>query len=101
MVEIPEPNDRIDSEDPPVITEGVFEQEFYLDKEQAGAFLMDLGEQLQQDADLTLTTDDWKLPFEFREPVELEIEFTGYGDRELEIELELNGSRSDSSIDVS
>ena len=100
MVEIPSSDDT-DEDQPMVITDGTFEQEFYLDREQAGAFLIQLGEQLQHGTDITLTTDEWELPFEFREPVELEVEFRGYGDGELEIELELNGPRDDSSIDVS
>lgn len=100
MVKIPA-SEEPDDDGPMVITDGTFEQEFHLDRAQAGEFLIRVGEQLQQGTDITLTTDEWELPFEFREPVELEVEFLGYGDRELEIELELNGPRDDSSIDVS
>ena len=100
MVEIPTADDT-DDDQPMIITDGTFEQEFHLDREQAGEFLIHLGEQLQEGTAITLTTDEWELPFEFREPVELEVEFLGYGDRELEIELELTGPRDDSTIDVS
>ncbi|MFB6080630.1 MAG: amphi-Trp domain-containing protein [Haloferacaceae archaeon] len=100
MVDIPE-NDRTGDDGPTVITEGVFEQEFYLSGEQAGAFLVELGEQLQDGSELTLSSDDWELPFAFDEPVELEIEFLGYGDRELEIELELRGARDEPAPQVS
>ena len=100
MVEIPAPNDE-DTHQPTVITEGAFEQELHLGRHQAGEFLVHLGEQLQRGTDLTLTTDEWELPFEFREPVEIEIEFLGFGDGELEIELELTGPRDDGGhIDV-
>ena len=100
MVEIPE-NDDNDSEKPRVITDGVLEQEFYLNKDQAGAFLIELGEQLQAGSELTLSSEDWELPFKFDEPVELEIEFLGYGDQELEIELELRGAREEPAPQVS
>lgn len=94
MVEIPE--DDMDEPDAPnVITDGVFEQEFYLSKEQASEFLIELGEQLREGTEITLSSEDWELPFEFDEPVELEVEFLGYGDQELELELELRGAHDD------
>ncbi len=68
-----------------------YEETFRLDAAEAGEFLVDVGEQLQETDELTLTTDEWELPFAFGEPVELEIEFEGVDDPELEIELELPG----------
>ena len=68
-----------------------FEQEYRLDANEAGEFLIALGEQLRDDEELTIVTDEWELPFAFGEPVELEIEYDGMDDPELEIELELPG----------
>ncbi|ELZ98804.1 hypothetical protein C440_00570 [Haloferax mucosum ATCC BAA-1512] len=68
-----------------------FEEEYRLDASGAGEFLITLGEQLRDGDELTITTDEWELPFAFGEPVELEIDFDGVGDPELEIELELPG----------
>ncbi|QLH81671.1 amphi-Trp domain-containing protein [Halosimplex pelagicum] len=68
-----------------------FEQTYRLDASEAGAFLVDLGEQLQDGDELTIATDEWELPFAFGEPVELEVDFDGVDDPELEIELELPG----------
>ncbi|WP_135364254.1 amphi-Trp domain-containing protein [Halosimplex halophilum] len=68
-----------------------FEQSYRLDASEAGAFLVDLGEQLQDGDELTIATDEWELPFAFGEPVELEVDFDGVDDPELEIELELPG----------
>jgi len=68
-----------------------FEQTYRLDASEAGAFLIALGEQLQDGDELTLSDDEWELPFAFGEPVELEIDYEGMDDPELEIELELPG----------
>jgi amphi-Trp domain-containing protein len=68
-----------------------FEQQYRLDASEAGSFLIELGEQLRDGDELTIGTDEWKLPFAFGEPVELEIDFDGVGDPELELELELPG----------
>lgn len=62
-----------------------FEGEYRLDAAEAGAFLVDLGEQFQAGDELTIGTDEWRLPFAFGEPVELGIEFEGVGEQELEI----------------
>ncbi|WP_436932365.1 amphi-Trp domain-containing protein [Halosimplex halobium] len=72
-----------------------FEQSYRLDASEAGAFLVDLGEQLQDGDELTIATDEWELPFAFGEPVELEVDFDGVDDPELEIELELPGRPDD------
>jgi amphi-Trp domain-containing protein len=68
-----------------------YEETFRLDAAEAGEFLVEVGEQLQAGDELTLTTDEWELPFAFGEPVELEVEFEGVDDPELELELELPG----------
>ncbi|GAB3702427.1 amphi-Trp domain-containing protein [Halorubrum pallidum] len=77
-----------------------FEQEYRLDAAEAGSFLIDVGEQLRDADDLTITTDEWKLPFSFGEPVELSIDFEGVGEPELEIELELPGRTDESAPNV-
>lgn len=68
-----------------------YEETFRLDAAEAGRFLVQVGEQLQKGDELTLTTEEWELPFAFGEPVELEVDFDGVEDIELEIEVELPG----------
>jgi amphi-Trp domain-containing protein len=77
-----------------------FEQEFRLDASEAGRFLINLGEQLRDDDELTIATDEWELPFAFGEPVELELDFDGVGEPELEIELELPGRTDEKAPDI-
>lgn len=74
---------------PEIITNGEFEQERQVSAEQAGQFLVDLGEQLQSGTELTLGDEEWELPVSIQEPVELDIEFEGY-ENELEVELEMD-----------
>lgn len=76
-----------------------FEQEFHLDAEEAGRFLVDLGDQLRSGDKLRIETDEWELPFRFQAPVSVEIDFEGVGDPELEVEVELQG-RSDQAPTV-
>lgn len=73
-----------------------FEQEYRFDASEAGEFLIALGEQLRDSDELTITDDEWELPFSFGEPVELEVDYESVGEPELEIEVELPG-RSDES----
>jgi amphi-Trp domain-containing protein len=77
-----------------------FEQEYRLAPEEAGTFLIELGEQLRDDEELTITTDEWELPFAFGTPVELEVDFEGVGEPELEIELKLPGRSDESAPNV-
>jgi amphi-Trp domain-containing protein len=77
-----------------------FEEEYRLDAEEAGRFLIELGEQLRDGDELTIATDEWELPFAFGEPVGLEIDFEGVGEPELEIELELPGRTDETAPDV-
>ena len=99
MVEIPSSDD--DETSKTVITDGVFEREFDVDREAAGDFLIQVGQQLKAGTTITVTGDDWELPFDFQEPVELEIEFEGDGERELELEVELTGVTDDSPPSIS
>ncbi len=96
------PDDSDDSDDDrTVIRSGRdFEQEYRLRASEAGQFLIDLGEQLRDDDELTIVDDEWELPFAFGEPVELEVDYEGVGDPELEIELELPGRTDEAAPDV-
>ena len=77
-----------------------FEREYRLDASEAGAFLIELGEQLRDGDELMLVEDEWELPFAFGEPVELEVDFDGVGEPELEIELELPGRTDENAPQV-
>jgi amphi-Trp domain-containing protein len=80
-----------DDDDPTkTVADDYFEQTYAVSASEAGAFLTDLGELLQAGEDVTLDGDGWELPFAYREPVELEIEYVGGDDPELEIEIELS-----------
>jgi len=68
-----------------------FEQEYRLDANEIGEFLISLGEQLSEGEELTIVDDEWELPFAFGEPIELEVEYEGMDEPELEIEIEIPG----------
>ena len=95
MVELPssEPDEGC------VVTEGYFEREVLLSADETAAVLRDLADQLEAGNELTVSSDEWEIPFQFREPVEVEIEFIGDGSRELEIELEFEWD-NDGSLSV-
>ncbi len=84
-----------------VITEGDLEHEIYLNKDQMAEFLIALGEQMKKGDEITVKTAEWEIPFKFREPIELEIDFEGYGEKELEIEIEFKGKREDEAPQIS
>jgi amphi-Trp domain-containing protein len=92
MAEVPASDDESDGR---TITDGYFEEEFYVDAETVGEFLVTLGEQFQDSDEITVTGEDWEIPFAFREPIELDIEFAGDGEAELEIEVELDEGHTD------
>lgn len=77
-----------------------FEQTYRLDASEAGKFLIALGEQLRDGDELTLSDDEWELPFAFGEPLELEVDFEGMDDPELEIELEIPGRTDETAPHV-
>ena len=77
-----------------------FEVDYRLDASEAGEFLIQLGEQLRDDDELTIVADEWELPFAFGEPVELGLDFDGVGEPELEIELELPGRTDEAAPGV-
>lgn len=84
-----------------VVTDGYFEREVRLSTSTTATFLRDLADQIEDGNDLTVSSDDWKIPFSFREPIEVEVEFIGDGKRELEIELEFEWESNDESLEVS
>lgn len=88
MAEVPSKTDDTRTQ---TITDGYFERELYVDADDAGAFLIELGEQLRSGDDVELTGEDWRIPFAYAGPVELEIEYEGDDEPELEIEIELTG----------
>ncbi|GGO03294.1 MULTISPECIES: amphi-Trp domain-containing protein [Haloarcula] len=90
-----------DTEKTTITTGRNFEEEYRLRAADAGEFLVDLGEQLQENDELTIEGDEWELPFAFGEPVTVEIDFEGVDDPELEIEIELPGSTDETAPDVS
>jgi len=77
-----------------------FEQEYRLSAAEAGRFLVEVGEQLQSGEELTITDEEWELPFAFGEPVELELDFEGVGEPELELEVEIPGTTDETAPDV-
>lgn len=99
MTEIPETEDDADAE-PTVVTSGYFEEEFHVDATSAGEFLVELGEQLQHEPEVTVSGDGWEIPFPFREAVEIEVEYEGESDPELEFEVELAGRSTDDAPDI-
>ncbi len=80
-----------------------FEREYRLTADDAGELLVQLGEQLRSDGELTVTDEEegWELPFAFGEPVELEVDFEGTGETELEIEVEIPGVADDDGPTIS
>jgi amphi-Trp domain-containing protein len=79
------------------LTGGMFEEVFTVSAEEAGDFLVGLGEQLQEGEEVTVTGDGWKIPFEFGDEVEIEVEYDG-NEPELEFEIEIEGKTEDDEV---
>lgn len=84
-----------------VVTEGYFEREVHLSREATATFLRELADQIDEGTHLTVSSKEWEVPFEYREPVEVEVEFVSQREGELEIELEFNGAREEDGLSVS
>ena len=96
-IEFPDDAER----DRRTVTDGFFEREVYLSRSETAAFLRSVADSIEAGTDLTVTGEEWEIPFEFREPIELEVEFTSRREHELELELEFTApDDDDSSIDV-
>lgn len=89
------PADREEVPEVATVTDGYYEEEYSVSAEDAGEFLIELGEQFKERDEITITGDGWELPFSFGEPVKLDIEFEGDDEPELEIEVELSGRVED------
>ncbi|MFC7156743.1 amphi-Trp domain-containing protein [Halomarina halobia] len=83
-----------------VITEGYFEREVHLSRQATATFLRELADQIEADTRLTISSADWEVPFEYREPIEVEVEFVSQQEGELEIELEFTGASGEGGLSV-
>ncbi len=80
-----------------IITDGFFEREIYLSGGETASFLRGLADAIESDTQLTVSGDDWEIPFRYREPIEVEIEFSKQREGELEIEVEFSEARDEGS----
>lgn len=85
------PSDNMN--EPTVITDGYFQREVHLSRASTATFLRELADQIEAGSELTVSSDDWQIPFEFREPIEVEVEFSSHREKELEIEIEFEEPR--------
>ncbi|MFP4116819.1 MAG: amphi-Trp domain-containing protein [Candidatus Aenigmatarchaeota archaeon] len=67
--------------------EGNFNKEFYMGREELSDFLKNLADEIEQGNELEIKTDEWVLPFKFRDNVEVEID-KDYEELEIELEFE-------------
>ncbi|WP_435177096.1 amphi-Trp domain-containing protein [Halorussus sp. AFM4] len=95
-VNLPDDRDRQRT----TVTDGFFEREIHLSREATAAFLRELADQIENDTRLTLSSQDWEIPFEYREPVEVEVEFAGGREAELEVEFEFTEPRGSDELSV-
>lgn len=82
------------------VTNGFFEREVYLSRDETAAFLRDLADQLEAGSSFTISTADWEIPFQFQEPIEVEVEFSKQQKRELELELEFTEPEQSQDLTV-
>lgn len=82
------------------VTDGFFEREVQLSQAETAAFLRDLADQIERESRLTISTSEWEIPFAFREPIEVEVEFTGGRQDELEVEVEFEEADDGGSLEV-
>lgn len=79
---------------------GYFEEEYHISASETAAFLHSLAEQIEAGDAVTISGDEWELPFAFEEPIELEVEYEGDDEPELEIEIELDGRVADEAPEI-
>ncbi|ADJ14341.1 amphi-Trp domain-containing protein [Halalkalicoccus jeotgali] len=70
------------------ITSGFFEREIRLSGDETATFLRNLADAVESGTSITVSGSDWEIPFEYREPIEVEVEFSKKREGELEIEVE-------------
>ena len=92
MVELP----NTETTEQTVVTDGYFEREVRLSADATAGLLRDLADQIEGGNELTISSEEWQIPFQFGEPIEVEVEFIGDGRRELELELEFEWAEDDS-----
>jgi len=90
-----------ESEGRTVVTEGYFEREVHLSRDATATFLRELADQIDEGTELTVSSEEWEVPFEYGEPIEVEVEFVSQREGELEIELEFDGAREKDGLNVS
>lgn len=95
-IEFPEDDER----NRRTVTDGFFEREVYLSREETAAFLRNVADSLEAGTELTISGDEWEIPFEYREPIEVEVEFTSRRERELELEIEFTAPDDKENISV-
>ncbi|WP_137284281.1 amphi-Trp domain-containing protein [Halorussus salinisoli] len=95
-VNLPDDRDRQRT----TVTDGFFEREIHLSRQATATFLRDLADQIENDTSLTLSSQEWEIPFEYREPVEVEVEFAGGREAELEVEFEFTEPRGGDELSV-
>ncbi|NEU55378.1 amphi-Trp domain-containing protein [Halorussus sp. MSC15.2] len=95
-VNLPDDRDRQRT----TVTDGFFEREIHLSRDATASFLRELADQVENDTRLTLSSQEWEIPFEYREPVEIEVEFSGGREAELEVEFEFTEPRGGDELSV-
>jgi amphi-Trp domain-containing protein len=96
MVNVPNDNTNHSTD----TTDAYFEREVHLSRELTARFLRELADQIDNGTELTVSGDDWKIPFEYREPIEIEVELTSHHGREFEIEFKFNESQEKGGLSV-
>lgn len=97
MADLPVDDEREQTE----VRDGYFEREISLSREDAARFLEELADQVGDGHSLTVESEEWRIPFEFDEPIEIEVEYSEGDGTELEIEIEFDERRSDDTLEIS
>lgn len=71
-----------------------------LSKRETATFRRDVADSLESGRELTISGDDWTLPFSYREPIEVAVESPNRNERELEIEIEFAEPRDGGELGV-
>jgi amphi-Trp domain-containing protein len=82
------------------ITDGFFEREVYLSREETANFLRNLANQIESERRITISSEKWEIPFEYDSPIEVEVEFAEGDQTELEIEFEFTEPSNTDGIEV-
>lgn len=77
--------------------EGNFSKEFYMEKQKLSDFLRNLADEVEEGNELEIKSDEWVLPFKFKDSVEVEID-KDY--KELEIELEFEEMEEKENVSI-